>query len=132
MSANQDLEAGRIGWVDLTVANAAEIRDFYTAVVGWRTQEVEMAGYRDFAMQAPGSGDSIAGVCWARGENAELPPVWLIYLMVDDLDASMAKVKELGGRVLVGPRKLGPTRYCVIEDPAGAKSALMEIGGPEA
>ena len=33
---------GKIGWIDMTVENAAELRDFYSAVVGWRHEEVSM------------------------------------------------------------------------------------------
>jgi uncharacterized protein len=43
---------GRIGWLDLTIADAATTRDFYRQVVGWSVQEVEMkegdARYADY------------------------------------------------------------------------------------
>jgi hypothetical protein len=35
---------------------------------------------------------------------------------------------ELGGKVLLGPRAMGPkARYCVIQDPAGAFAALYGV-----
>ena len=46
-----------------------------------------MGAYSDFVMNADGT--PIAGICHARGANADLPPVWLIYITVDDLDHSL-------------------------------------------
>jgi predicted enzyme related to lactoylglutathione lyase len=120
-------EIGSIGWVDLTVGNAEEVRDFYAQVVGWRPEPLDMGGYSDFVMSAPGSGEGKAGVCHARGGNAGIPPVWLIYIVVEDLEASAARCVELGGKVLVAAKSAGPSgRFCVIQDPAGAVSALFQ------
>jgi predicted enzyme related to lactoylglutathione lyase len=116
---------GTIGWVDLTVPNAEQVRDFYRAVAGWRAEHVEMGGYSDFTMFAPEGSVPVAGVCHARGTNADLPPQWLIYITVDDLDASIARCVELGGQVISGPKRMGGhAGFCVIQDPAGAVAAL--------
>ncbi|MEO7142707.1 MAG: VOC family protein [Bryobacteraceae bacterium] len=66
-------EVGKIGWMDLTVERAEAVRDFYSQVVGWRAAEVEMGGYADYSMNLPESGETVAGVCHARGHNADLP-----------------------------------------------------------
>ena len=68
----------------------------------------------------------LPGVCHARGGNAVLPPQWLIYITVADLDRSMAECERLGGRALTSIRSYGGGRYCVIEDPAGAVCALYQ------
>src|SRR5712664_793861 len=73
---------GTIGWIDLTVPNAAEVRDFYQAVAGWSTTEVPMGGYSDFSMMPAPDAAAIAGICHARGTNADFPPLWLIYIVV--------------------------------------------------
>jgi predicted enzyme related to lactoylglutathione lyase len=117
---------GTIGWIDISVADATGLRDFYTAVTGWTATGLDMGGYEDFVMSRP-DGESAAGICHARGGNAGLPAQWLIYIIVADLDASLARARELGGEVLLGPKSAGPTqRYAVIRDPAGAVSALFE------
>lgn len=121
---------GSLAWADLTVPDAGAVRDFYAAVVGWTVEPLDMGGYADFIMQQPESGAPTAGICHARGANAGLPAQWLVYLPVADLDASVAACTARGGRVLAGPRSAGPgSRFCVIQDPAGAVAAIV---GPSA
>ena len=115
---------GSVSWQDLTVDNAEAVRDFYAAVVGWKSEALSMGGYSDFVMSADGEG--VAGICHARGVNADLPPVWLIYITVEDLDHSLEECQRRGGSVLAAPRSSGGGRYCVIKDPAGAVCALYQ------
>lgn len=118
--------AGRVAWTDLTTAHADTVRDFYAAVVGWTASEVDMGGYADYTMIGA-DGSPVAGICHARGANATLPPVWLVYLTVNDLDASLSACRRLGGSVLEGPRAVGSQgRFAVVRDPAGAVAALYE------
>lgn len=120
MSASNESEVGKIAWVDLTVPNADEIRDFYEQVVGWSPEPVAMGEYSDFNMRMPSTRTPAAGVCFARGANANVPPQWIIYVGVADLDQSVARCKEMGGEVIDGPRG----GCCIIRDPAGAVLAL--------
>lgn len=121
---------GSIDWVDLTVPAAGSLRDFYQQVTGWKHQDVAMGGYADFCMQEPAAGTSVAGICHAQGVNQGLPPVWLIYIRVENLDASMQRCVELGGKVIREPAGFGPgMRHTVIQDPAGAFCSLYEKTG---
>jgi predicted enzyme related to lactoylglutathione lyase len=127
MSSDAKPQPGSIVWTDLTVPDAERLCDFYSEVVGWKPAEIPMGDYSDFSMNSPASGDPVAGVCHARGVNAGLPPQWLIYITVDDLDRRIARCRELGGEVLAGPKAMGGHgRFCVIRDPAGAVAALIE------
>jgi len=117
---------GSIGWTDLTVPDAERARDFYRDVVGAEVSEVDMGGYSDYCLHPPG-GDPVAGVCHARGTNTDLPPVWLVYFVVADLDAAMERVRAGGGEVVRGPAgDSSSQRIAVVRDPAGALSALYE------
>jgi predicted enzyme related to lactoylglutathione lyase len=117
---------GKIGWIDMTVDDAQAVREFYEAVVGWKSEEVSMGDYSDYSMIMPGTDECVAGICHARGSNAELPSGWLIYITVADVDASARDCKDHGGKLLVAPRDLAGGRFCVIEDPGGAVAALYE------
>ncbi len=117
---------GTAGWFDLTVPNADEVRDFYAGVIGWKPEALSMGEYNDYVMTLPDEGGAgVAGVCHARGSNAGIPPVWLVYFKVADLDESVRICLEKGGKVIVGPKSMGPNgTYCIIQDPAGATAAL--------
>lgn len=130
MSDGGGSRIGTINWFDLTVPDADRVRDFYRAVVGWDAGEVDMGGYSDFTMSLPGGGTTVAGICHARGANADLPPQWLLYVTVADLDASLEAVREGGGERIAGPREMaGMGRYAVVRDPAGAAFALWQDAG---
>ncbi|MHC5110167.1 MAG: VOC family protein [Planctomycetota bacterium] len=121
--SDQNPPLGSVSWRDLSVPDAARLRDSYHQVAGWNTQAVSMGDYDDYSMLSQ-DGDDAAGICHARGSNANIPPQWLIYITVDDVDARAQKCVELGGRIVDGPRAGGPGRFCIIEDPAGAVAAL--------
>ncbi len=127
MTDQYKVPIGSIGWMDLTVNNTEEVCEFYEAVVGWKTLPVQMNGYNDFTLLSPDNDVPYAGVCNAKGPNANLPPYWLIYINVKDVEESCRKVKELGGEVLFEPKVMGNYgKYSVIKDPAGAFCALFE------
>ncbi len=123
---------GRIGWVDLTVEDAPRVRSFYETVTGWTSQGLSMGEYEDWVMSAS-DGTAQAGICHARGANRGIPAQWLVYITVPDLDASVANVEKLGGRIVQPSRTAGPSgRFAIIEDPAGAVCALFEASQPAA
>jgi uncharacterized protein len=117
--------AGSILWHDLTADDAPRIRDFYRKVVGMTSSDVDMGGYADYNMK-DADGATTAGICHARGANAGVPPQWLVYFSVTDLDASIKAALDAGGAVLHGPRSMGAARFAVIRDPAGAVCGLFQ------
>jgi len=125
--ARHKLPIGSIGWIDLTVSDATELKDFYSRVVGWQSGDVSMGDYADYNMNSPHSGVPVAGICHARGINKKLPPYWLIYIVVENLTESISLCKKLGGKIISGPKNMaGYGNYAVIQDPAGAYAAIFE------
>lgn len=120
------LKPGSVGWFDLTVRNADAVKDFYSAVAGWRVMPVDMGGYQDYCMMPPRAKKPAGGICHARGENADLPPQWLIYITVADLAASLKACLARGGKVIRPARNMGGARVAVVRDPAGAVAALYQ------
>ncbi len=115
---------GAIVWQDL-IHKAEELRDFYCRVVGWDAEPVDMGSYSDFNLKSA-DGTVRAGICHARGTNANIPPQWLLYASVRDLNHSIQECHSGGGKVIDGPRMMGRNRFCIIQDPAGAVIALIE------
>ena len=123
MSENKKPVVGSIVWRDLTVPNAEEVKDFYCEVVGWTAKTYP--GGEDFNIHQA-DGEVMAGVCYAKGANAKMPPQWLLYVTVENVEESTAKCVELGGKILDGPRMMGKNAFCVIQDPVGAVMGLIE------
>ena len=126
MSDSERPPVGTILHFDLTVDGAPSIRDFYTSVVGWEIENMDMGDYQDYVLASPTTGAWVGGVCHARGDNADLPPQWLMYVQVDDLEASLQRCIDGGGIVITGIRGEPGSQYAVIQDPAGAVLALMQ------
>jgi len=120
------IQPGMVIWRDLTVQDADRIRHFYERVIGWKSLPATSEGYRDFNMVIAKSGEKVAGIRQARQSFVALPPQWLIYILVEDVERSVAICKQLGGEVLIAPRHLGRCRFCTIRDPAGAVCALYQ------
>lgn len=117
---------GSISWRDLTVPNAEEVKNFYCEVVGWKAAHHDMGDYHDFDIKLPDTGDTVTGICHARGENEKIPPQWIMYITVESVEKSAKRCAELGGQIIDGPRMMGRTTFCLIRDPAGAVAALLE------
>ena len=129
---DEALKPGTIGWLDITVADAAPLRDFYAEVTGWRPEPVAMDGYDDFNMVSPETDEPVAGICHARGQNAGIPPQWLIYIIVENLAERVQKALALGATQVAGELEAGPDGgYCVLRDPDGAAFALYQAPAPE-
>ena len=116
---------GQVTWNDLTVSDAESVRSFYESVVGWTSSPVKMGDYSDYSMM-DAAGNVVAGVCHSKGENANIPPAWLMYVTVANLAESVARCRASGGTVIDGPRPSGGAKIAVIMDPAGAVLALYE------
>jgi predicted enzyme related to lactoylglutathione lyase len=120
-----DKSVGSIGWIDLTVNNAEEVKDFYAEVVGWKPEGLSMGDYEDFNMTMEGTPK--AGICHKKGPNAHIPSQWMMYINVADIEASSKALKEKGGKLLTEVKSMtGYGKFCMIEDPAGAVCTLFE------
>jgi predicted enzyme related to lactoylglutathione lyase len=118
-------KTGKILWQDLTVKDAATIKDFYCEVIGWTASAVTVGDHEDYNIHDQ-EGKVIAGICHNKGALSNFPAQWLNYVIVENVAASTEKCKALGGKVIVGPSIMGSANFVVIEDPAGAVIALME------
>ena len=125
MANAKEVLTGSVEWFELTVEDTERVRDFYANVVGWTPRGLSMGDFEDYEMLVPATGTCVTGICHARGSNANIPPQWLIYVRVPDVDGSAARAVALGGEIVDGPRHMGSGRFCVIRDPAGAVFALF-------
>ncbi len=114
-------ESGAVCWYELMTTDTDAAAAFYTAVFGWTSQSHGPAdtpgGYIGFKL-----GDKMIAGMMAMPPNvpAEVPSNWSVYFEVDDADAAVAKITELGGRVLMGPTDMPPGRLAAVMDSNGA------------
>src|SRR5690606_23895618 len=117
-------EPGALTWNELNTRNADQAKAFYGAVFGWgsRTSENPAMTYSEWML-----GDRVIGGMLHLGPGfpAEVPDHWLVYFGVDDTDAAVAKVIELGGTQIMEPMEIDAGRFAVVSDPAGATFALI-------
>jgi uncharacterized protein len=117
---------GTILSADVTVHQSEAVRDFYKKVIGWEHSEYKRGDYTDYFMTTT-DGQPVAGICQKAGSLANLPPVWLVYFGVKDLQESLEECRKLGGKVLSEPQGEGYGSYAIIEYPPGAICALSQI-----
>lgn len=113
-------------WADLTVPNASEIVNFYKDILGYNVDKVSMGDYDDYCL-IDSSNVPVAGVCHGKGVNKDIPPFWIIYFKIDDLDKSLNSLLEKGGTKITEPKNMGDDiKYCIVKDPNGTPFALFE------
>lgn len=113
-------------WNELQTRDTPAASAFYQAVFGW-VSEADASGYVVFSQD----GRRQAGMMRIDESWGPVPANWSVYFMVSDLDATAAKVEELGGRLQVPPMAAGEMgRFAVVQDPQGAYFTVMQFNGP--
>ena len=124
-------EPGALNWNELQTRDVEGAKAFCSAVFGWRPDDQDFGGMTYTLFNV---GDSaIAGAMTTpSGVPDEVPAFWLNYFSVEDCDASMAKVQELGGSTLGPAHQLeGVGRFAVVADPHGATFGVIAGEPPE-
>ncbi|MEU0112713.1 VOC family protein [Streptomyces bobili] len=107
---------GSLGWVELVTRDAARAEAFYTTVFGWTVATSE-----HYTQWGVGGADFGGMMTMDDTFPPEVPPHWLPYFAVADVDASAAAAGRAGGTALMEPASVpnGP-RIAVLRDPRGA------------
>ena len=118
---------GDIGWCDLMTDDVDKARDFYTGVIGWDTEVMDV-GKGPYTVFKAGD-RPVAGLMAKppEGPAAGAPTAWTSYVTVDDVDARAARVAGAGGVVLAGPMDI-PTvgRMAIVRDPTGGCIGIIK------
>jgi len=120
---------GAICWNELHTRDAAGARDFYTKVVGWKAHACPVApGGPEYTEWVRTDGAHVGGMmAMPSGIPAKVPSDWAAYMNVDDVDATVARAKQFGGRLIVPPFDVPRVgRLAGIADPSGAVFHLIK------
>ncbi|MBC3186647.1 VOC family protein [Corynebacterium sp. zg-331] len=116
-------EPGTPVWHELTAtARYAQAGEFYRRLLGWTLEEGQ--GYTT----ALADGAAFAGLADAQGQfPPQVPSFWQSYLGVEDVDAAVARVPELGGQVIRPGWESPFGRLAIIADSTGATVMLCQV-----
>ncbi len=116
---------GRFLWHELMTSDTRSAIDFYTGVIGWKTEAWSQdSSYTMFVTPA----GPMAGVMLLPEEAKAMgaPPNWMIYIGTPDVDETSRRAAELGGKVLKAPEDIPSIgRFSVLQDPQGAVFAAF-------
>ena len=138
MSEHKMPAHGAFCWQELATTDLDAAQNFYKTLLGWEIKEGKATAcegaegppmvYNEIVV-----GDQHVGGIYKMGpEFGGAPSHWMAYVAVDDVDASAAKVAELGGSVCVPPTDIPNVgRFCVVNDPTGATISIITLKGAQ-
>jgi uncharacterized protein len=118
-------EPGAPSWFELLTRDHGAAVAFYQTAFGWETENLSDTHEFRYTLLHPSGHDFLAGIMDASsflpaGTNSH----WRIYWEVEDVDASVKRVSELGGSVTSEPADTPYGRMASVADPAGAEFSL--------
>ena len=110
--------------VELQTKDLDKAKKFYQGLFDWKLEEFPMGNGSPYTVINVGEGTG--GGMWMNPADSG-PAHWLAYVNVDNIDATIEKVRGLGGTV-VQPKTEIPDMgwYSVITDPSGAVLGLWQ------
>lgn len=121
------MEPDAIGWVELATRDGAAASAFYRDLLGWNWQRSALPGpvpYEEIVI----AGERYGGMLQMTAEWGEMPSHWSVYIVVTDLDATLARSAAHGGTICVQPFNApGVGRIARIDEPGGAGAYLIQL-----
>ena len=115
---------GAFSWAELLVDDVESAIGFYTGVIGWEVEEMEMAQGKYYVLKA--GGEPVGGIMKKPEGSEMMPDSWGTYITVNDVDATLKKVEESGGKAVYPPMDVpGVGRMCAITDRSGAMISII-------
>ena len=107
-------------------SDTTKAKDFYGKMFGWTSQDLPMKNMT-YTMFNKGE-KSIGGLLQIPSqESGKIPPHWMSYIMVNNLDEMVKKAEVLGAEVKMPITAVeGIGRFAVLADPTGAHIALWQ------
>jgi len=121
-------EPGSLTWNELMSRDIEASKVFYEQALGIGARVSAVSGDTPYTEFLVGE-RSVAGMMDIDGPQwpADLPAHWMVYFAVADVDATVSRLTELGGRVSVPPSDIPIGRFAVVSDPQGAFFSLIKL-----
>lgn len=120
-------EPGALAWNELYTPDPVLAGRFYAEALGWRLDRSEVPGVEGTYTRFELGAERIAGMRKMPAHMQGAPAHWLCYFAARDLDATLARAAELGGRVAAPAVFVaGLGRVAIVQDPHDAPFAVVE------
>jgi predicted enzyme related to lactoylglutathione lyase len=120
-------DPGSLTWEDLRTTDPARAQAFYTAVFGYRYDELPMEVPEEYKTFAHPDGEQpLGGIGGFVGGAASSQSHWLAYFRVDDTPAAMNVITEAGGKLVSSEMETQFGRQAVVSDPWGGTFCLID------
>jgi hypothetical protein len=117
---------GAFSWGELNARGVEAMVPFYERVFGWTTRVADGGDRPYYEFQVDGR--SILGALeMPAGVPEFVPPHWLVYFDVEDVDASADRARQLGALDVLGPMDFPGGRFALVTDPQGAMFAILKV-----
>jgi hypothetical protein len=119
-------EPGSPNWFELHTRDYDASVKFYEQVFGWDAHS--MSDTPEFRYTTLGEGESaLAGIMDSTSSLPEgVPSHWSVYFGVEDADAALVRIAELGGSVLMPAEDTPYGRLAQAADPTGAQFMIVQ------
>jgi predicted enzyme related to lactoylglutathione lyase len=119
-------EPGSLTWTELMTPNTDKAAAFYTGLFPWKTESMEMPNMT-YTMFMRGD-QSAGGMMPILPEQmGQVPPNWLSYFAVENVDPLVPKAEQLGATVIVPAMSIpNGGKFAVFRDPAGAHFGIYQ------
>ncbi|MDQ3751499.1 MAG: VOC family protein [Actinomycetota bacterium] len=121
---------GTFSWTDLGTSDFAGAKDFYSELFGWELEDMPAGEGMVYSM-ARLDGSYVAGIYELDEEQRSqgIPPNWLSYVTVDEIESRTSEAERLGAAVVSPPLDvLDSGRMSLLSDPTGAMFAMWQPG----
>lgn len=126
MSETKAAVYGQFCWNELMTPDVKKAKEFYGALFGWQTIDYPMEGMT-YTMFKTADKDVGGMLQTPSGQEKQIPPHWMAYVSVENLDAAVKKAQDLGAKITVPATLVNDYgRFAVIQDPTGAHLALWQ------
>ncbi len=130
MQETPEYKPGTFCWVELATSDSGAAKTFYTQLFGWTFEDHPMGPDMVYTMLKL-DGKDVGALYKLMSEQTEhgVPPHWLSYVSVTNVDESTEKAKATGATILKEPFDVMTVgRMSVVQDPTGAVFALWQAG----
>lgn len=122
----QPILPGTFCWYECVNRDVPKELAFYGELFGWTSALHPVPGGHPYHLLSRGA-DQVAGMMPMQGPEWEgIPDHWMAYVAVADIEATVARVLPLGGKVLVPVMDITIGRFAVLMDPLGAALSVFQ------